>query len=447
MTGAPVTAGPDCSAPERFICVATAERSRKPLSAGSTLGSNLFCLYVVHFVNYLVPLVTVPFLARILNTAAWGEYSFVESTCRYVSLLVEYGFALSATREIARQRDDLGARAQLLASVLGAQFCISVCALSIGAIWACNSQLFHRHPAMFAAGACLAVFEGAGLMWYYQGLERTKSIASIEVVSKTCGVMAIFVLVHRPSDAWKVLALRAGAALITLTAALIIAYRDVPFLFPRPAWILETLRRGGTMFMFRSSTALSTVANIIVLGLVARPEIVGFYAAADKISKATMALLTPITQALYPRIANVVQGRRGHADRFARLGFALMTGGGVILGVALFLAAPLIVHTFFGTRYEPAIMVLRVLAFLHPVMAVNNMLGIQWMLPLRLDGAFNLIVLAGGVLNVALAATLPHWLAQLGPAWAVLTAQALVMTSIVITLYRKQLLPFRAVQR
>ncbi len=447
MTTMPVDSMPVCAVPGQFIYIPAVPEHRGKVARDSSLGSNLLCLYVVHLVNYLVPFVTIPYLARILNPAAWGNYSFAESTCRYAALLIEYGFALSATREIARRREDPRGRAELLAGVLGSQFCIALAVLSIGAVWACSAEAFHRQAALFTAGACLAIFDGAGLMWYYQGLERIRSIAWVDVLSKSCAVLAIFLLVHRPSDVWKVLALRALAALLTLLLGLTKVYQEIPFLFPRLSWIMEALKRGRTMFLFRSSTALSTASNVIILGLVARPEVVGFYAAGEKISKATIGLLTPITQAFYPRMANVLHCENGQADRFAKLAFALMAGGGVILGVALFLAAPVIVHTFLGKGFEPAIKVLRVLSLLHPVMAINNMLGVQWMLPMGLDHTFNAIVLSGGVLNVALALALPHWLAQLGPAWAVLAAQSFVMTCLVVTLSRKRLLPFLSRRR
>ena len=428
------------------IPVGSQESSASRLGLTS-LASNLACLYLVHLFNYMVPFVTVPYLARIMGASGWGEYSFVESVCRYAALFIEFGFALSATREVARLRDDREACADLLGGVLGAQTSMIVLLLAAGSVWAWNSEMFHSRSALFTAGAFWAAFEGAGLMWFYQGLERNRTIATVDICTKSCGVLGVYLLVHSPADAWKVLALRGAAACLTFAVGLTLAYSRVPFRFPTPRLIASTIRNGSTMFLFRSSTALSTVANVIILGLVARPEIVGFYAGAEKVTKATIGLLTPITQALYPRIANLLHRSQDQADQVAKLGFTLMVGGGMALGAAVYFSAPFIVHVFLGKGYEPAVMVLRVLALLHPVMGINNMLGIQWMLPLRLDRAFNQIVLTGGVLNVALAATLSRWLAQLGPAWAVLSAQTLVTICLVLTLYRKKLFFTRSVAK
>jgi PST family polysaccharide transporter len=437
-----------CDPLEATFVAKAAEHARSaPQGEAPALASNLFYLYIVHLFNYMVPVVTIPFLARMLGPAQWGEYAFVESVSRYLSLFVEYGFALSATREVARCRGNAGRRSELLAGVLGAQLCLAMAGMAIVMFWALGSARFRSHAALFTAGCFWAVFEGMSLMWYYQALERSRSIAIVDVITKSCAVVAMYWCVHQPADAWKVLALRGGAAGFSLCIGLAIAYTEIPFQFPTPKLIGFSIRNGATMFLFRSSTALSTVANVIVLGLVARPEIVGFYAGAEKISKASIGLLSPITQALYPRIANTLDLHPGSASRFARLGFLLMAGGGLALGITLYVMAPWLVRLFLGKGYESATAVLRILALLHPIIAMNNMLGIQWMLPLRLDRAFNAITLCGGVLNVTLAAVLAHRLAQTGPAWAIVIAQTAVLIAIVATLNTGKLLPSQQAHR
>lgn len=267
-------------------------------------------------------------------------------------------------------------------------------------------------------------------------------IAWVDILSKCSAIGAIFLCVHRPSDVWKVLALRAAAAGVTLLSGLLLAYREIPWQSPDWRLIRQMYVDAATMFSYRSATALSTLTNVIVLGIVARPEIVGFYAGAEKISKATTTLLLPVTQAIFPRMSHVTRNHPQEAGRVAGIALSLMVGGGFLLGGAVYAMAPWIVRVFLGPGYEPAVLVLRVLAVLHPLMAINNMLGIQWMLPLNMERVFNSIVLACGLLNVALAAALPRWLAQVGPAWAVVTAQTLEMIFIAVILSRRKLLPF-----
>ncbi len=405
------------------------------------LVSNLACLYVVHIFSYLVPFITVPFLARILGASGLGDYSFAESAGRYAALFIEYGFALSATRDIARHRDDGKARSELLAGVLGAQglVILAICAIaSLGWMFAPSS--WFRNGLFWAAGFW-ALFEGCGPMWYFQGLEQIRVIAGVDIAAKSCAIAGIFLVVHKPSDVWKVLVLRGVGSAITVVVGLTIAYREIPWTSPSIRLATTALKNGLTMFTYRSATALSTASNVLVLGLVAPPHIVGFYAGAEKISKASIGLLQPVTQALLPRITHSVSGKTGQTERLGQLGLVAMCLGGVLLGATSYTLAPWIVRVFLGNGYEPAITVVRILAFLHPVIALNNMLGIQWMLPLRMDRVFNGITISAGLLNILLSIGLSMAWAEKGPAWAVLLAQSFALVVFVAVLCRRGVLP------
>jgi PST family polysaccharide transporter len=376
-----------------------------------------------------------------LGASGLGDYSFAESAGRYAALFIEYGFALSATREIARHRNDVKARSELLAGVLGAQFLIVLCICILALLSWFGAPGFWSQNSLFVAAGAWAIFEGCGLMWYFQGLEQIRLVAAVDIAAKLCAIIGVFLFVRQPSDVWKVLGLRAAAAAMSIGMGLAIAYRDLPWTAPNLSRSIGALRNGVTMFVYRSSTALSTAANVLVLGLVAPPHVVGYYAGAEKISKASISLLQPVTQALLPRISHAVSGKTGQSDRLARLGFILMTVGGLGLGAVTFILAPWIVRVFLGKGFEPTIAVLRVLALLQPVAALNSMLGIQWMLPLRMDRVFNGIAISAGLLNVALCFLLSNLWAESGPAWAVLLAQSFALLLTLFILCRRGILP------
>jgi len=137
-------------------------------------------------------------------------------------------------------------------------------------------------------------------------------------------------------------------------------------------------------------------------------------------------LLGPFGQVLYPRISHLVRHAWEDALRLAQTGLWVMGAGGALLGIAAYLGAPALVGVLLGPLFEPAIPVLRILAWLLPLIAASNVLGIQWMLPLGLDRAFNRIIIAAGALNVGLACWLAPRFAERGMAWAVVVAEAFV---------------------
>jgi PST family polysaccharide transporter len=126
-----------------------------------------------------------------------------------------------------------------------------------------------------------------------------------------------------------------------------------------------------------------------------------------------------------------------------RISLSLMTLGAALLGACAFLAAPLIIRIVLGQGYEPAIPVMRVLSLLLPAIAVSTVLGVQWMLPLDMDGAYTKIIVCAGLLNLALAFCLaPRW-KQMGMAWAVVVSEYMVTTAVCIAVARCKRNPFR----
>ena len=107
----------------------------------------------------------------------------------------------------------------------------------------------------------------------------------------------------------------------------------------------------------------------------------------------------------------------------------------------MFLLAPVIVHMVLGAHFEPAVRVLRVLALLVPLVAIGNVLGIQWMLPLGMDRAFNKIILLAGFINIVLALVLAPNYREMGMAWAVVIAETFVSSSMYLLLRSRKLDP------
>lgn len=393
---------------------------------GRPLVQNALSLYGVYAVNYIAPLITVPYLARVLGPASWGVLAMAQGLGGYLLIVVEYGFSLSATREVARWRTDRERLARLLSGVLGAQLLLAAVLLPTPILARLAVPALRDQPGLAWAAYAFAVLQGANLVWFFQGLERLRLVATLDVVAKLIVVVGIFAFVRSPGDAVVVLRLQAAASLATLTAGWSLALREVVPRTPSVRGSVEALRLGWSMFLFRGAVSLYTVGNAFILGFFAAPAVVGYYAAAERISKAALGLLGPVSQTLYPRLSHLVQDSWGDAVRLVRASLRVMAGGGALLGSTIFVFAPVVAQLLLGAAFGPAIPALRVLSLLPPLIALSNVLGIQWMLPLGLDRPFNGIILAAGVLNLGLAYLLAPRFGHVGMAWAVVGAEAFV---------------------
>jgi PST family polysaccharide transporter len=384
---------------------------------------NLFAMYGQYCASYLLALVTVPYLGRVLGPATWGLLAAVQSFGGYLLLSVEFGFALSATKEAARWKHDPVMLRDILAGVLGAKVILALAAATLAAVAERFFTVFHGHGALFWSGVFWAIVQGANMIWFFQGLERMRAVVLMDMAVKTVAVVATFAFVQGPADDWKVLGLQGAASLLSLAFSLSLAWREVGFAFPRPALVTDALRRSLATFIPRNASVLSSVGNAFLLSLFAPPQIVGYYAGADRICRAVVGLLAPASEAVYPRITQLAQRSSAHSRRLAQVaGFGVGIVG-LLLGGLMYVLAPHLVPMLLGPDFEPAVPVLRIFAILAPAFAVRNVLGIHWMLPLDLERPLNAIVLGAGVVNVVLTVMVAPSMHEIGVAWVVVGSQ------------------------
>ena len=413
---------------------------------GHGLMGNVMALLGVQFFRKILPLITIPYLARVLGPGGWGLVAIFQSLAMCMELVIEFGFQLSATREVARRRHGDGRLAEVFAGVVGAQAVIAVCVVAVIFVARPWVPVLRDHPSLLASAILWAVAEGFNPTWYFLGLERMKIVATLEVCSKSAAAIAMFALVHSPKDAGIVLALQAIAPLLSIAGALWIVYRDLPFCLPTRILIREALVAGWPMFVMRSAESLYTLANAFLLGLFAGPAVVGYFAGPEKISRALFGLLNPVRETLYPRISKLVHTAPAEAARLARIGMLITGAGGLIMGAVVYVSAPFLIKILLGTQFEPAVTVLRILAILPPVIAVAQAVGMHWLLPLGREKVVTRTIIIGAALNLLLVLWLVPKHAQIGMAWAVICTESFVATCLLYAALtdRDHRMPLRA---
>ncbi len=400
---------------------------------GSHLLRDVVALYGVQIARKLIPLIAVPVLARALGPSGWGVVAFVLSFSTFLILLVEFGFDLSATRAIARVRESTPECARIVAAVVAVQLLLYAAGVIVAVPIAWAVPVLRANPALVAVGLLAALPQALSPLWFFQGMERVRMIAGLDIAGKLLSLVGMLLLVDGPEDAWKVLALYGVAPALFTAAGFYLMFQIVPLRPPSFASMRESLVSSWPMFLLKASKSLYGVANVFLLGLFAPPVIVGYFAAAEKIGTAVYGLLNPIEQALFPRLSHMVHQAPERALRLVRIGLALMLSGGTALMLALIAGAPYLIQLLMGPKFREAVPVLRILALFLPFAGVTIALGFQWLLPLGLERHMNRIILAGGVLNIALGSLLSSRFGHLGMAWAVVSTELFVCAASLLT--------------
>ncbi|HRH98134.1 MAG TPA: oligosaccharide flippase family protein, partial [Prosthecobacter sp.] len=324
------------------------------------LVQNALALYGVTIANALLPLVLIPYLARVLRPEAWGLVLFAQTAAIWLGLLVEYGFAYSATREVARHMDQPEKLRQIVAEVMGGKLLLCVIAAVSSLILWLMIPAFHASPLLLVGALWIAVAQGLSPLWYFQGVERMRLPAVLDVVFRLVFVLSVFLWIKSPDDAAAVLVFQAASITLSLLISLRLMYRQVSAggCSLTRAW--ETLKDAWHFFLFVAVVNVYGKANSFILGLMTTPAAVSFYGGPERLMRGILSLTGPVNQVLYPRLTHLVKHDYPAARQTVRRGTVMVALIGLCLGLSLTLAAPWFVGLLFGKGYEAAVPVLRV---------------------------------------------------------------------------------------
>lgn len=405
--------------------------------ASHPVARNTFALYGVQFAGYVIPLVTLPYLSRVLQPGGFGLLVFAQSFALMVSVTIEYGFNLSASREVAQSRGNRNALVATASGVLGAKLILLSGFLIIGAVAGFTVANFRQHPIYLAWAIVQALALGLSPFWYFQGSERMVGAVLVELFARAAATASIFLFVRTPNDGWKALASLAIAGCVIVLIQSSWMYWEIGF--KRLSWQNSTraLRLGWTMFILRGATYIYGTANIFILGLFVPSFQVGYFGGAEKIFKAIRGLSLPFGQAFYPHMSRLASSDTQKATRLARWTVPLSGIAGLSFALALALFARPVVSIVLGSDYMPSVRVLYVFVLIIPLDAVNNALIMHWMLPRGMERVVGRITMGAIVINVIAASMLAPQFAHFGMAWAIFVAETCQAIAFAAVLLRR----------
>jgi PST family polysaccharide transporter len=414
-------------------------------TARHPMTQNAVAMYGVQFVITVLPLLTLPWLARVLGPSELGRVFFAQSFAVLLGILVGYGFLLSGSRDIARQRGDRWEMERTVAGVLGAQVILIAIATGASLVALVGVAEFRADPRLVAFAWFMGTVQGLNPAWFLLGLEQARPVAYTEVTVRSVSALAILLFVRDADDGLLVLWIwSAGNALVTLRL-MALMYRLVLPRRPTISHGWQVLRAGWALFVGSASSTFYSYGTVFMLGLVVSTAQLALYASAQRLVAAAVRVTAPIGAVTYPRVTYLVGS--GREDRAQRLASLTLIATGVLAGaiaIGFVVLAPQLVDVLVGPEFSAATPILRGLAVLLPLLAVAATLSGQWLLPRGLDRAATSITLVGGISSVLLTLVVGSLGGTLAVVWTLVAVQATVVVSLAFVIWREGLLPRRA---
>ena len=402
------------------------------------LFENFISLSVLQGANYILPLITLPYLVRILGPEKFGLIAFARAFIQYFNILTDYGFNLSATREISIHRDDKEKISEIFSSVMLIKFGLLLLSFIILTIIVFSFKKFRQDWEIYYLTFGMVVGQALFPVWFFQGMERMKYITFLNIIAKLIFTVFIFVFVHKVSDYVYVPLINSAGFLVAGILALWIVFKDFKISFKIPFWnsIKYQLKEGAYIFISRVSISFYTVSNIFILGLLTDNTIVGIYSAAEKLLNAIKSINIMILQVMFPYISKICKQSFYKALKVINYEIKFLAGLQIILCIFICLFAHKFILLFFGEKFENSINIFQILIFTVPIVSTSGIIGQQILLNLKLKRLFTLSIVYISFFHLIILPIMIWWKKEIGAAIAVLVAETLILIVRLIGLYK-----------
>jgi polysaccharide transporter, PST family len=310
--------------------------------------SNFFSLSVLQGVNMLLPLITLPYLVRVLGVEGFGLVNFALSIIMFFAIFVSFGFELSATREISTNKNDPSKVSEIFSSVMIIKIIMTILSFIVLLILINTVNVLTIHSELYYATFGIVIGNAMFPIWFFQGMEKMKYIAYINISSTSFFTILIFVFVESSADILYVPILNSFGFIVGGLVSLFIVYKqfNINFYFPRKEILVHYLKDSNHYFLSRVANNGSRYYSIALIGVFFGNTIVGFYTMAEKLYYAFMGLAGVISQTIYPYMS------RTKNKLFIRKIIAVSIFTSAILLIPIMIFSEELIRAVFGLQEE-----------------------------------------------------------------------------------------------
>ncbi|AEC18151.1 flippase [Gallibacterium anatis] len=353
--------------------------------------------------NFLFPLLTFPYVSRVLSPVGTGKVAFAYSLISYFTILASFGVSNYGIRAVAKVRDNKDKLSKTVQEIL----CITVVFMVIVYVLLFLSVIYvpelNAEKKLLFIASFQIVFTIIGLEWLYKGIEQYQYIAIRSIIFKFISFILIFICIKTKNDymmyAFVLVFATAGSGIINILnlrkIIFIKKYRDYEFI----------IHMKPMLVFFISTVAVSIYVNfnIVLLGFISGDEEVGYYNAAYRIKDLMVSISTALGAVLLPRLSYYIENNM--LQEFNRVisktvQFILLFSLPLLIFCILF-ARPAIL-LLAGSEYEQSIILLQILSFIILIVGISNLTGIQMLIPLNQEKYFCYSLMFGAIINLLL---------------------------------------------
>lgn len=339
-----------------------------------TLTSNFAYLTILQIAGYVFPLITLPYLARVLGVSKFGEIAFAASVIVYFQTIVDWGFMFTATRDVARVRNDLHKVSQIFSNVFWSKIFLMLASASILIILITTVPIFKDSYKLLIFTFLLIPGHIMFPDWLFQGLERMKYTTILNLLSKAFFTLAVFIFIKEESDyLYQPLLISMGFFFSGFISMYIIIFKwKIRLLKPDVEQIKKHIKSSTNIFINQLMPNLYNSFSVMLLGLCGGSVANGKLDAGSKFAQIASQFLGIISRTFYPFLSRKIDAH----DLFAKLNIILS----ILVTLILYFMSPILIKIFYTPEFIDSVLVLKIMSISLVFLVLNSVYGTNYLI-------------------------------------------------------------------
>ena len=404
---------------------------------GKSLKRNYFYNILLNISKVIFPLITAPYISRVLEPDGVGLFNFANTYSNYFALVAALGIPLYGVREVAKIKDDIQSLTKFVSEIISLS-CATTFVTTL--IYVCSvffiPQLSKDYIIflLIALGLYTTPF---AIDWYFRGREEFGYITLRALIVRTASVIALFLFVHNKSDLIIYVTIYAFSTITNEIWNFIKMYQHGV----HPYFTLSGIKHLRSLtILFSSSIAISiyTILDTLMLGFMSNYSEVGYYNCATHISRSFTPIVTSLSAVAMPRLASYIQeNKKEEIQAIIDKSFSIVSFLSFPIAFGVAAIAPIFVPLFFGHLYYGAIIPLQIVVLVVVAVGLNNITGVQILLGLGYDKLFLYSVLSGTITNFLLNLLFIPLFGASGAAFSSVIAEFVILFVMMVFIIKK----------
>lgn len=401
---------------------------------GKTVFANFGYLSLLQIAGYVFPLISMPYLARVIGADGFGKIAFASAIVVWVQAISDWGFNLTATRDVAQNRNDKEKVSRILSNVLWARCILTILSGLILLIVVLVVPYLRENADIIFVTFLLVPGYILFPEWFFQAIERMKYTTIFNLIIKLIFTISVFIFIHKREDYLIQPLLTTIGYLLCGIGALYLILKKWGYTLYKPEWteILKTTRSSTDVFVNNLMPNLYNSFSVMLLGFFGGSTANGLYDGGNKFPTIFYQFQSVLSRAFYPFLS-----RRPDKHSF----YAKLNIGSAIIGAVFLIAiSPLVIKVMLGDEFENSVIVMQILSFSVIFLAMDYTYGVNFLIINHKEKPLRNLTFVSSIVGMGVSIPLVYYFSYIGAAITVLLCRGMLgIGSYILTkMYKKK---------